>query len=107
MKELFSTAQGTVYQTKRNLIVEFAGTKTAFNIPSFWSLKKRVDAIDVEEMAQNPSRAFDCAIILPCGSERCYVLSLEEVIEFQDLLGGAKLMLELNSILHEQMYVVA
>jgi hypothetical protein len=107
MKNLFSTPHGAVHQTKRNLVVEFAGTETAFNIPSFWSLKKRVDAIDIEEMANNPSRAFDCAIISPCGSERCYVLSLEEVIEFQDLLGGAKLMLELNSILHEQMYAVA
>ena len=107
MKELFSTANGAVYQGRRDLQVAFAGTKTAFNIPSFWSLKKRVDAVDVEEMAHNPSRAYDCAIISPCGSERCYVLSLSEVIEFQELLAGAKLMLELNSILYEQTYAIA
>jgi hypothetical protein len=107
MQELFATENGAVHQAKRHLLVTFAGTTTPFNIPAFWSLKKRVDAIKVEEMANNPSRAYDCAIISPCGSERCYVLSLAEVIEFQDLLGGAKLMLELNSILHEQMYAVA
>lgn len=106
-KELFATPQGAVYQGKRQLFVKFAGTVTAFKIIHFWALKKRVDAIDVTEMASNPSRAYDCAIIAPCGSERCYVLSLAEVIEFQDLLAGAKLMLELNSILHEQMYTVA
>lgn len=107
MQELFATPHGAVQQTKRNLLVTFAGTTTPFNIPSFWSLKKRVDEVDIEEMASNPSRAYDCAIISPCGSERCYVLSLEELIEFKDLLAGAKLMLELNSILHEQMYSVA
>jgi len=105
--ELFTTKQGAVYQGKRNLFVKFAGTVTPFNIPHFWALKKRVDAIDITEMAINPSRAYDCAIISPCGSERCYVLSLAEVMEFQDLLAGTKLMLELNSILYAQTYAIA
>lgn len=107
MQELFSTPNGAIHQGKRHLLVTFAGTTTAFNLPAFWSLKKRVDEVDIQEMANNPSRAYDCAIISPCGSERCYVLSLEEVIEFKDLLAGSKLMLELNSILHEQTYTIA
>ena len=105
-KELFATSQGAVYQGKRSLFVKFAGTVTSFNIVHFWALKKRVDAINIQEMATNPSRAYDCAVISPCSSERCYVLSLEEVIEFQDLLAGAKLMLELNSMLQEQTYTI-
>ena len=105
--ELFSTTHGTVYQGKRCLYVAFAGTTTPFNISCFWALKKRVDAVDITEMASNPARAYDCAIISPSGSERCYVLSLAEVIEFQELLAGAKVMLELNSILYEQTYAVA
>ncbi len=106
-KELFATQYGAVYQGKRTLFVHFAGTVTPFNIVHFWALKKRVDEVDVQAMASNPSRVYDCAIISPCASERCYVLSLAEVIAFQDLLAGTKLMLELNSILHEQTYAVA
>lgn len=80
---------------------------TEYKLPCFFALKKLVDKIDLDAMALNPSKYSDIEIISPCGSERCYVLTLSEVLEFRDLLSGTCVMLQLNSILHERLYRVA
>ena len=105
-KEIYRTPNGCVYQCdrKRCFGVEFAGELTEFKLPCFFALKKLVDSIDMEAMALNPSKSSDIEIISPCGSERCYVLTLPELIEFKELLSGARVMLQLNSILHERLY---
>ena len=66
-----------------------------------------LDSIDVDAMALNPAKSSDIEIISPCGSERCYVLTLSELLEFKELLAGARVMLQLNSILHERLYRIA
>jgi len=108
-KEIFRTDHGCVYQCdkKRCFFVDFAGSMTEYKFPCFLALKKLVDRIDVEAMALNPSHASDVEIISPCGCERVYVLTLPEIIAFRELLAGAKVMLQLNSILHERLYRVA
>lgn len=108
-KEIFSTARGCVYQcdSKRCFFVDFGGSVTEYKFPCFIALKSLVDRIDIEAMATSPSRASDVEIIAPCGSDRVYVLTLPEVIEFRELLAGARVMLQLNSILHERLYRVA
>ena len=106
LKEIYSTRRGSVYQcdSKRCFVVDFAGEMTEFKLPCFFALKKLVDSIDLEGMALNPSKSSDIEIISPCGSDRCYVLTLPELIEFKELLTGARVMLQLNSILHERLY---
>lgn len=79
---------------------------TEYKIPCFFALKKLIDGIDLSAMALNADKASDIEIISPCGSERCYVLTLTELIEFKELLAGARVMLQLNSILHERLYRV-
>ncbi|WP_207434229.1 hypothetical protein [Sabulibacter ruber] len=104
--ELFRTAYGAVYQCNRYncYFVEFAGGISAFKVQDFLTLKQQVDAINVEEMAKDPSRALDVHILMPYRSERCFVLTLTDVLHFQELLQGAKVMLSLNSILYECLY---
>lgn len=105
-KEIYRTENGCVYQCdqKRCFEVEFCGEITEFKLPCFFALKNLVDKIDLEEMALNPANACDIEIISPCGSDRCYVFTLPELIEFKELLAGARVMLQLNSILHERLY---
>ena len=105
-KEIFRTPNGCVYQCdkKRCFGVDFGGYMTEYKIPCFFALKKLIDRIDLDEMALNPDKASDIEIISPCGSERCYVLTLPELLEFKELLTGARVMLQLNSILHERLY---
>lgn len=106
LKEIYSTANGCVYQCdrKRCFVVDFGGYMTEFKLPCFFALKKLVDNIDLEHMVLNPSKSSDIEIISPCGSDRCYVLTLPELIEFKELLSGTRVMLQLNSILHERLY---
>ena len=108
-KEIFRTPNGCVYQSDRKCCfgVDFGGYMTEYKLPCFFALKKLVDKIDVDAMALNPSKCSDIEIISPCGSERCYVLTLSGVLEFRELLSGACVMLQLNSILHERLYRVA
>ena len=109
LKEIFSTENGHVYQcdTKRCFVIDFAGSMSEFKFPCFFSLKKLIDGIDLESMVLNPHKSSDFEIISPCGSERCYVLTLTQLLEFKELLAGARVMLQLNSILHERLYRIA
>ena len=108
-KEIYRTENGCIYQCdkKRCFGVDFGGYLTEYKLPCFFALKKLVDSIDLDAMAMNPEKSSDIEIISPCGSERCYVLTLQELLEFRDLLAGARVMLQLNSILHERLYRVA
>ena len=105
-KEIYSTQHGSVYQCdkKRCFAIDFGGYMTEYKFACFFALKKLVDRIDLEAMALNPSKSADIEIISPCGSERCYVLTLPQLIEFRELLSGSRVMLQLNSIIHERIY---
>jgi hypothetical protein len=105
-KEIFRTANGCVYQcdNKRCFGVDFGGYMTEYKIPCFFALKKLIDRVDVDAMLLNCDTGSDIEIISPCGSERCYVLTPSELLEFKELLAGARAMLQLNSIIHERLY---
>jgi hypothetical protein len=101
--EVFRTAQGAVFQCNRThrFLIEFGGNVAVVKVEGFRLLKRLVDKVDLQAMAQNADRASDYAIICPFGVDRCYVLSLTEVVSFKELLAGARVMLELNSLLRE------
>lgn len=109
LKEIFRTPNGCVYQcdNTRCFYIDFAGYITDFKFPCFIALKRMIDKIDLEAMAMNPSKSSDVEIISPCGSERCYVLTLPQLVEFKELLAGTQVMLQLNSIIHERLYRLA
>lgn len=106
LKAIFSTKNGCVYQSdrKRCFFIDFGGYTTEFKFPCFVAFKRLVDRIDLDAMALNPSKSSDVEIISPCGSERCYVLTLTQLIELRELLEGTRVMLQLNSIIHERLY---
>jgi hypothetical protein len=108
MVEVFKTKYGCVYQCddQNCFWVDFAGSLTSFNFHCFFRLKQLVDQIDIEAMVNNPNKDADLEIISPCSCERCYTLTLPEIIRFKSLLNGAKVMLELNSIIHERLKIV-
>ena len=109
LEEVYSTVHGGIYQCNRlNCFwLEFAGGLSAFKINDFLQLVKQVEQIDVVEMAQNSARVADVAIINPFRSERCFVLTLTDVLNLREILQGAKVMLELNSIIYECLHGMA
>ncbi|MBD0255352.1 MAG: hypothetical protein ICV83_06505 [Cytophagales bacterium] len=106
LQEVFRTEAGCVYQSdlEHCLYVEFANRTVKYKLKCFFRLKTAIDAVDLARMAFDASRAADVEIISLCACENCYVLTLPQVVAFKELLAGAKVMLELNSILHERLH---
>ncbi|GAB3510131.1 hypothetical protein GCM10027341_48160 [Spirosoma knui] len=102
-QEVFRTDKGAVYQcdTTNRLIIEFWDTHTPMSARDFSHFRRMVQTVDVRQMALSTDNAHDVEILTPPRSERCYVLTLCEIIHLRELLNGANLMLELNSILRE------
>jgi hypothetical protein len=63
-----------------------------------------VDKIDLHAMASNADASADVEIVAPHGCNHCFALTISQVIQLKDLLAGARVMLELNSIIHERLY---
>ena len=99
VEEVFATAQGAVYQCSRKNCywLEFQHTTTAFRISDFFSFKKRIDAINLASMIDDASRRSDFEIIMPFRTERCFLLSVQDILTLREILAGAKFMIELNS----------
>ena len=109
LEEIFRTPHGVVYQCNRSncFWLEFAGGISAFKTSDFLHFKKQVEQIDIQEMAQNTARFADLVILNPFRSERCFVLTLTDVLNLRELLQGAKVMLDLNSMLYDCLHAMA
>lgn len=103
---LFENDFGSVQQCNKShkIILTFGKLATRFSLPCFLELKKKVDAINLEQMAEDISVAGDVVIISPCGCERVFLLDMTQVFQIKELLAGAKTMISLNSILYERLY---
>lgn len=104
LKELYRNDLGCIYQSDscNKLAIEFGGSISYLNIPCFLCFSKQVNEIDLPAMANNLDS--DIEIFTPCSCERCFILNLREAYYLKDLMQGAKVMLELNSIIHEKLY---
>lgn len=108
LEEVFRTQFGCIYQSDAEncLYIDFDGKAVKFKVACFFRLKAIVERINLANMASNPDRSSDVEIISPCACEHCYVLTLPQIVAFKELLTGAKVMLELNSIIKERLYRV-
>jgi hypothetical protein len=102
-QEVFRTDRGAVYQcdASNRLILDFWNTHTPLSARDFAQFRRMVETVDIQQMALSTAAADDVEILTPPRSERCYVLTLCEIVHLRELLNGAKLMLELNAMLRE------
>ena len=102
-QEVFRTDRGVVYQcdASNRIILAFWDTYTQFSARDFAQFRRMVETVDIRQMALSTASAYDVEILTPPRSERCYVLTLCEIVHLHELLNGAKLMLELNTMLRE------
>lgn len=105
VEEVFLTEEGAVYQCSRKnrYWLEFKNTTTSFSVSDFFLFKKRIDAIDLSKMLGDTSRSSDFAIIMPHRTERCFILSVQDIVLLRAILDGAKFMIYLNSEIKEIM----
>jgi len=106
--EVFNTVHGAVYQCnlKNAFCLEFGNSRSFFKIHDFLNFIKKINSIDVEDMARNTARNADIAIVMPHYTERCFVLTITDILNLRDILNGAKFTLQLNSMLRECMTVL-
>ncbi|MGV3508058.1 MAG: hypothetical protein ACO1N7_02125 [Sphingobacteriaceae bacterium] len=101
--EVFRTGCGSVSQCNKtnSYILEYSGVVSSFKARDFIDFIKRINNINLEEMLLSSSRVTDVAVLMPPYSDRCFVLTLTDVLNLKDLLNGAKFALHLNSVLWE------
>lgn len=101
--EVFRTECGSVSQCNKTntYILEYAGVTSSFKAINFLDFIKRVNKIDLEEMIFSSSSLTDITVLMPPYSERCFVLTLTDVLNLKNLLSGAKFTLHLHSVLCE------
>ncbi len=102
VEEVFMTAHGAVYQCSRQNCywLDFQGQTSAFKVADFFNFKKRIEGIDIDAMLNDASRSCDYEVIMPFRSERCFVLSVADVLNLRELLRGARFMIELNGVVN-------
>lgn len=98
--EIYRTQHGAVLQCNRKnaFCLEYANGRSWFKVQYLLDFVKLVNKLDVAEMAKNPARHADIAIVMPAYSERCFVLTLKDIIDLRSILNGAKFNIQLNSI---------
>lgn len=96
--EIFKTEHGAVYQCSRKNCywLEFQHRTTSFKVRDFMLFKKRIDAINIEGMLCDSSRSSDFEIVMPFRTERCFLLSVADILDLREILAGAKFVLELQ-----------
>ncbi len=102
-QEVFKTDKGAVYQCDQSnrLILAYWGTTTPLSARDFAQFRRMVNTVNIHQMALSTAAADDIEILTTPRSEQCYVLTLCEIVQLRELLNGATLMLELNSMLRE------
>ncbi|MVM37642.1 hypothetical protein GO730_08575 [Spirosoma sp. HMF3257] len=100
---VFQTDKGTVYQCDRTnrLILSFWGTNTPLSARDFSQFRRMVQTVNIHQMALSTEAADEVEIFTLPRLDRCYVLTLCEILHLRELLNGAVFTLELNSILRE------
>lgn len=101
--EVFRTERGSVSQCNKTntYLLAYAGVTSSFKATNFLDFIKRVNSIDLEEMIFSSSSVTDVTVLMPPYSDRCFVLTLTDVIDLKNLLSGAKFSLHLHSVLCE------
>ena len=104
--EVFSTKKGSVYQSDAEncWYIDFGGKLARFDYRCLLKLKKAVANFDVAGLLLNSEPAADLEIVFICACDHFYILSIMEIIAFQELLDGTFTMLHLNQMLHDCLY---
>jgi hypothetical protein len=101
--EIHRTVSGAVYQCniQNSYWLEFSGVKTAFKAGDFIDFIRKINDLSLEELLSGDPRSSETTILMPLYCDRCFILSLNDILALRDLLNTAKFYLQLNSVLNE------
>jgi hypothetical protein len=101
--EIYRTDIGSVSQCNKtnSYLLEYGGIVSSFKATDFIDFIKRVNSIDVAEIILSSSPVTDVTVLMPAYCERCFVLTLSDILNLRELLLTAKFTLHLNSVISE------
>lgn len=104
MHSIFQTANGEVLQSdaEKCFYLRFKGNNYKLNACTLIAFKSKLDAINIESLLLSDATQNSVEIISLCNRDRVLVLTVDELIELKELVPGALVMLELNSIVHQR-----
>lgn len=105
-REVYRNRLGCIYQDDQQncYLLEYNGYATSLSVNCFFHIKKQIDQVDIAAVINDPSPEADITIIAPHSCDRVFVLTLAELLEIKELFAGARVMLDLNSIVQERIY---
>ena len=108
VSELFRTDKGVVFQDDANncFVLKFMGKKATFKVNEFIHFKKSIDRINLNDLFLNDLDT-DLQIIHHKNSDQLFVVTLCDLVSLKELLAGAKVMLELNSIIYSRLAIAS
>jgi len=100
LNELFKTDKGVISQNDQNnkILLEFLDRKAKFRVQEFLHFKRTIDQINLEDILMGDCFS-DLQIVHHKHSDQLFVLTLCDLVALKELLDGAKVMLNLNSII--------
>jgi len=113
VEEIFKTDFGAVYQCSRKNCywLEFQDSTTSFKVGDFIHFKKTIDSIDIERMLCDSSRSSDFEIVMPFRTDRCFLLTVEDILNLREILSGSTFVLrlkgEIKTILQRNAFLAA
>ena len=104
MHLIYETANAKIKQSDRDncFFLDFKSETYKLKVCSFIALKIKLDGLDLECILLDELTKSEIEIISLCNNERILVLTISEIIELKELLSGAMVMIELNSIVHQR-----
>lgn len=103
LTEIYTTTKGKAFQCDltNSIVIEFKGHTLRFSVTDFMTFRRKLRDIDIHKMLFDLSDDFDFIDLEHIKSQLVLKLTLCDLIQFRDLLDGAKFSLELISTIHE------
>jgi hypothetical protein len=105
--ELFSTAKGFSVQCDltSKIILHFGDLKASFKIRDFLNFRRVVNNIDIRSKIFDLSDESDYEFVEAPQLNLHHKLTLCELVQLRELVNGTHFAIELNSMLHELLFL--
>lgn len=102
LEHIYSTNSCASYQcdSSNAMYLDIYGERFQLNICTLFSFRKKLFDINLEYLLLDSESAPIEILNLHCV-DKLFVLSIDEIIELRDLMDGTFAMLQLNSIIHQ------
>lgn len=100
---VYATPNIGIYQndSRASFILCIQGDEIELKLCAVLAFRKKINSLDINQLIETSHPGIEI-IPLP-HSDRFFIFSIQEILELRDLFAGTITMLELNSMIHQQL----